>query len=52
MNIVLLHPMMSVLVPSASVLWYDMPLIRIPRMQDGFIKGPYPHDSPAWQLTT
>lgn len=52
MNIVLLHPMMSVLVPSASVLWCDMPLICIPRMQDGFIKGPYPHDSPAWQLTT
>lgn len=52
MNTVLLHPVMSVLVPSAFVLWCDMPLICIPRMQGGFIKGPYPRDSPARQLTT
>lgn len=42
MNVVLLHPMVSALVPSASVLWCSTSLMRAPRMQDGVIKGPHP----------
>lgn len=41
-NTVLLHPVMSVLVPSASVLWYNTPLICVPGAAGWLYQGAIP----------
>lgn len=41
-NTVLLHPVMSVLVPSASVLWCNTPLICVPGAAGWLYQGTIP----------